>query len=305
MRPFSNRPRILVVIPETAFIPGGLRKIDSDQNAFRKDFADYWVDLMEALFDGGVDVHVAQPDYRRIFSHLLQSNQNITNSGVPVERIHFAEDRVFFYANPIESNHEWENIKISIAFQREVVNQITPLVQPDLIHCYHWMTGLIPAMARELSIPCLFTINNIHAAKSSLSYIEDLGIDAAIFWKNLYYEQFPTNYEETREANPAYFLLSGVFAAHFVNVDSPILPMDTAEDQGAVFKESLRRALSHKWQAGCAATFNHSVNVQQYIDLYERILKRPLTNSKKGTFRFHDDSVPDRKIEVTCPEAMS
>jgi starch synthase/alpha-amylase len=284
-----------VVTPEVAFIPGGMRKIDGDINALKKDFTDYWADLICALFNQGVDVHVAQPDYRRILSNLLQNKQNINCSGLPDARVHFAEDRVFFYSNPIDSNYEWENIKISIVFQREVINQIIPLVQPDLIHCYHWMTGLIPAVAKELSIPCLFTVNNTHSAKSSLSYIEDLGIDAAEFWKNLYYEQFPTNYEETRETNPAYFLLSGVFAARFVNTDSPTLPLDMAEDRGTLFKESLSQALTHKWRAGCAATFNHSVNAQQYIDLYERILKRPITNIKNGTFRFHGDSVPNRK----------
>ena len=285
MTPFSNHPRILVVTPEVAFIPGGMWKIDSDKNALKKDFADYLADLIRALFNQGVDVHVAQPDYRRIFLNLLQNKQNITYGGLPDARVHFTEDRVFYYSNPIDSNYEWENIKISIAFQREVINQIIPLVQPDLIHCYHWMTGLIPAVARQLSIPCLFTVNNIHSAKSSLSYIEDLGIDAANFWKNLYYELFPTSYEETREANPADFLLSGVFAAHFVNADSPTLPMDMAGDQGTFFKESLCQVLTHKWRAGYAATFNHSVNAQQYIDLYERILERPITNIKSGTFR--------------------
>lgn len=124
MTPFPIHPRILVVTPEVVFITGGMRKIDSDKNAFKKDFADYLADLIRALFNQGVDVHVAQPDYRRIFLNLLQNKQNITYSGLPDARVHFTEDRVFYYSNPIDSNYEWENIKISIAFQREVINQI-------------------------------------------------------------------------------------------------------------------------------------------------------------------------------------
>jgi hypothetical protein len=146
-----------------------------------------------------------------------------------------------------------------------------------------------------LSIPCLFTINNIHSAKSPLSYIEDQGIDAANFWDNLYYEKFPTSYEETRETNPAYFLLSGVFAAHYVLADRPTLATDMAQDSGGFFRESLHQELTRKRWEGRTATFNHSVNVQQYIGLYERILERPITNIESGTFLFQGDPVPNRK----------
>jgi starch synthase/alpha-amylase len=295
MASFSSQPRILIVSPEVTLLPGGMKKITDDPNDLKKDFTDYLADLICALFNQGVDVHVAQPDYRRIFSNLLQNKQNLAKSGLPDRRVHLAEDRAFFYANPIDSNAEWENIKISIAFQREVINQVLPRLQPDLIHCYHWMTGLIPAMTKELGIPCIFTVHNIHSAKSSLSYIEDMGIDTATFLKNIYYEQFPTNYEETREANPAYFLLSGVFAAHFVNADSPTLPMDMAEDQSFFFKNSLGQALANKWKAGYATNFNHSVNAQQYIGLYERILQRPIINIKSGASEFHGESAPNRK----------
>jgi hypothetical protein len=41
----------------------------------------------------------------------------------------------------------WDNIRIALAFQREVINRIISEVQPDLIHCYDWMTGLQQAMA--------------------------------------------------------------------------------------------------------------------------------------------------------------
>ena len=73
-----------------------------------------------------------------------------------------------------------ENIKIALAFQREIINNILPHVRPDLIHCNDWMTGLIPAAARQMGIPCLFTIHNIHTVETLLDYIEDRGIDAAL-----------------------------------------------------------------------------------------------------------------------------
>lgn len=212
-----TQSRILFVTTEVAFIPGGMRKITDNINPERKSFTDCLGNLICALFEQGVDVHVAQPDYRKIFVILSQNKQNITNSRIPSERVHLAKDRVFYYSNPIDSNHEWENIKISLAFQREVINQIVPRVQPDLIHCFHWMTGLIPAMAKELDIPCLFTVHNLYSVKSFLSDFEDIGIDSASFWQHLFYDRYPINYGETRETNPADFLLSGIFAAQFVD----------------------------------------------------------------------------------------
>jgi len=140
-----------------------------------------------------------------------------------------------------------------LAFQREVINNIIPQVQPDLIHCNDWMTGLIPAVARHLGIPCLFTIHNIYTVKTTLAYIEDRGIDAAEFWYNLFYERMSYNYEETREVNSVDFIASGVFAAHFVNTVSPTFLSEIVEGHHGFVDDPLRQQLTNKWNSGCAA----------------------------------------------------
>ena len=122
----------------------------------------------------------------------------------------------------------------------------------DIIHCNDWMTGLIPAMARQLGIPCLFTIHNIHTVKTILSYIEDRGIDAASFWQHLYYERMSYNYEETRDSNPVDFLASGVFAAHFVNTVSPTFLTEIVEGRHAFIEPPLQQELANKWWSECA-----------------------------------------------------
>jgi len=152
----------------------------------------------------------------------------------------------------VYSNYSWENLRIALAFQREVINNIVPHVQPDLIHCNDWMTGLIPAMARQLGIPCLFTIHNIHTVKTILSYIEDRGIDAAAFWHYLYYERMSYNYEETRDGNPVDFLTSGVFAAHFVNTVSPTFLTEIVEGRHAFVEPHVQQELANKWWSECA-----------------------------------------------------
>ena len=45
---------------------------------------------------------------------------------MPEERIHLAEDRVFFYLRRVYPSYGGENAKIALAFQREVINNIVP-----------------------------------------------------------------------------------------------------------------------------------------------------------------------------------
>ena len=72
---------------------------------------------------------------------------------LPESRIHLAPDRSFCYYPKLFLILDCENIRIGPEFQREVFNRIIPEVQPDLIHCYDWMMGLILAMARR---NCIF-----------------------------------------------------------------------------------------------------------------------------------------------------
>ena len=188
----SKPPRILIVTPEVTYLPEGMGNVANYLVAKAGGLADVSAALISALFDQGADVHVAIPDYREIFNaqnaSILGKELRTIRKRMPDERIHLAEDRAFFYINRIYSGYEWENSKIALAFQREVINNIIPNVQPDLIHCNDWMTGLIPAMSRQLGIPCLFTVHNIYTVNSPLSNIEDRGIDAASFWQYLFYE---------------------------------------------------------------------------------------------------------------------
>ena len=248
----SAQPRILFVIPEVAFIPEGEKTRHNFIGARTGGFGDYLAEIISDLIYLGVDVHVAQPDYRRIFAILARNEQTTSGIKLPNDRVQLAEDRAFFYSKPINSNSEWENIKISLTFQREVINQIIPRVHPDLFHCFDWMTGLIPAAAKKFEIPCLFTVQKLDTARSLLSYVEDIGIDAAGFWKNLFYIRFPGSYEQTRNTNPMDFLLSGILAAHHVNTTGSVLLQAIAEGRCDFMYSSLGKILAQKWNAGCA-----------------------------------------------------
>lgn len=251
-----KKPRILIVTPEITYLPEGMGNMANAMKAKAGGLADVSASLVSALFDLGADVHVTIPNYRRLFhvdiGRFLSEELRIYKSKFPDSRIHLAEDRAFYYCNEVYSGYHSDNSRIALAFQREVINNIIPRVNPQLIHCNDWMTGLIPAEARRLNIPCLFTVHNIHTQEMALAEIEDHGIDAAEFWPYLYYTHIPGHYEEIRSTNPVDLLASGVFAAHFINTVSPTFLDEVVAGRHDFIPAHIRKELSNKKRAGCA-----------------------------------------------------
>jgi len=252
----AHNPRILIVTPEITYLPKGMGNMANYLKAKAGGLADVSASLVSALFNLGADVHVALPHYRRMFNidigKLINGELRSFKKVLPDSRIHLAQDRIFYYREQIYSNYYAESHKVALAFQREVINNIIPTVNPDLIHCNDWMTGLIPAMSRRMGIPCLFTVHNIHTQELTLEEIENSGIDAAEFWSYLYYKHATGSYEETRWSNPVDLLASGIFAAHFVNTVSPKFLKEICEGQHTVVPYNVRSELKNKDNAGCA-----------------------------------------------------
>ncbi|MBT3377602.1 MAG: glycosyltransferase [Lentisphaerae bacterium] len=253
----KRNPRILIVTPEITYLPSGMGNMANRLSAKAGGLADVSASLVSALFELGADVHVALPHYRQMFHidvhRLIDKELLLYQRKLPDSRIHLAEDRIFYYRDEVYGGYDLENPKIAMAFQREVINNIIPLVQPDLIHCNDWMTGLIPAMARRLSIPCLFTVHNIHTTTVTLETVEDSGMDAAEFWRYLYYASVPTNYETTRSSVPVDLLTSGIFAAHFINTVSPTFLDEIVEGKHPFVPPHIRHEFAQKKEAGCAS----------------------------------------------------
>ena len=251
----TQKPRILIVTPEVTYLPEDMGN-QSNYSAKAGGLADVSAALISALFDFGCDVHVALPDYRSIFDGYTTKANNTELSKIRKslddERIHLAADRAFYYLDNVYSGYSDKDLKVSLAFQREVINNIIPRVEPDIIHCNDWMTGLIPAMARQIEIPCLFTIHNIHTMTSTMAEIEDRGIDAASFWNKLFFKTPPQTYEESRDWNRVDFLTSGVFSAHYVNTVSPTFLTEIVENRHPFVETCLKNELINKYHAGCA-----------------------------------------------------
>lgn len=253
----AHNPCLLVVTPEITYLPHGMGNMANTLTAKAGGLADVSASLVSALYELGANVHVALPHYRQLFNvnigHLISEELRAYKAKLPDDRIHLAEDRIFYYRGNVYGPHEEENPKLALAFQREVLNNIVPRVRPDLIHCNDWMTGLVPAFARRLRIPCLFTLHNIHSLQTTLARIEDSGIDAAEFWAHLYFERMPRNYEESRHNNAVDFLVSGVFAAHFINTVSPTFLEEIVAGRFEFMDPRLRGEIAAKRAADCAA----------------------------------------------------
>lgn len=270
--PSPLKPKILVVTPEITYLPQ--RLLDNiSATTHHMDFtgqnvsysskagglADVSASLVSALYDMGADVHIALPFYRRLY-HIDPSKMDhyekrrlALTSALPDDRVHFANDYIFNYRERVYSANADRSVHISLAFQREVINHTIPELQPDLIHCNDWMTGLIPAFARRMHIPSLFTVHNIHTQKATMAQIEDMGIDAAFFWSNLYMERPPYSYDESRSTNRVDFLTSGIFAAHFINTVSPTFLKEIVEGRHPFVPGYIQNEIANKYYAGVAS----------------------------------------------------
>lgn len=282
----TAQPRILFVTSEIVFIPTRNEEYSHFVCPHIGGFSDSLGELISGLYNLGVDVYVAQPYYRKVFADLCQIIHQAGLRGIPEGRVCLTRDRAFYYANCPHDNLRAENTRISLAFQREVINHVIREVQPDLLHCHDWMTGLIPAIAKILRIPCLFTVQNPENAQTILSDIEDIGIDAAEFWQHLFYDRYPINYEETRESNSIDLLLSGIFSANFINTSSSAFVLNMAENQNSFAKLHFWEQLVKKMSAGCAAINSTLSQTQQYIDIYESMLHRSIFQPKQRNAEF-------------------
>jgi len=238
-------------------LPSGMGNMAERVSAKAGGLADVSASLVSALHDLGAEVHVALPNYRRMFNmdifQLHEKELRRFHQKLPEDHIHLAEDRIFYYRDQVYSGYTDDSMKVALTFQREVINHVVPRVNPDLIHCNDWMTGLIPAMAKRRGIKSLFTVHNIHTQRVSLGQVEDRGIDAAEFWMNLYFDRAPASYEDARASIKVDLLTSGIFASHYINTVSPRFLWEIANGWHDVVPDSVRRELREKDRAGCAA----------------------------------------------------
>lgn len=249
-----NLPKILIVTPEITYLPEGMGNLAQRMSAKAGGLADVSASLVRALHIQGACVHVALPNYARMFELDLEERwqhaRDRVDRNVPAPHIHLAEDAAFYRRSEVYSPDE--NHNIALAFQREVINRIIPEVRPDLIHCNDWMTGLIPAVAKRHGIKCLFTVHNIHTEHLTLSRIQDKGIDAEDFWNHCYYQRQPASFQESCNGNLVDLLATGIFAADHVNSVSRTFLSEVIDGHHEFVPDHIAHELWQKCESGCA-----------------------------------------------------
>ncbi len=217
--------KVLVVTPEITYLPQGMGNLANYVYAKGGGLADISSSIAGELFSLGTDIHVAIPHYRKMYrdsSHtrplhrVILREKNKYFSKLSENRIHLANDELFFEREQVYSSYTLNDTSVAVAFQREVINTIIPRVKPDIIHCNDWMTGLIPAYAKSQGIKTLFTLHNIHTNYTPLSSLKEAGINTDEFEQHLYLSE--------NESNPndplVNLLVSGIFASDKVNTVS-------------------------------------------------------------------------------------
>lgn len=274
----ETRPRILIVTPEITYLPSGMGNMAQRMSAKAGGMADVSSSLINALFELGADVHVALPNYSKMFNSegkdIIQRAKEKIADKLGEQRIHLAEDPIFYRKHKVyDANH---NHLAALAFQREVINNIIPEVQPNLIHCNDWMTGLVPAVSKRLGIPSLFTVHNIHSERLTMGQIEDRGIDASEYWENMYFTGSPSSYEDARYNKQIDFLATGIFAADHVNSVSKTFLYEVVEGKHTFVPNAIQSELANKLYSGHAtgilnapdASFDPKtdINISQHFD---------------------------------------
>ncbi len=236
----SDKPKILICTPEVTELPEGMGNAANLISAKGGGLGDISASLIRYLNENDdYELHIALPKYdSKIKNVAAITNQQIDRLAVVLSGrgIHLVNDSAFSYLNtPYEESSIHNPVRRSLAFQRHVINLLLDYIQPDVVHCNDWMTGLIPAAAKSKGIKSLFTLHNIFTEKQTMMNIELSGIRPLDFSEWLYFEQFPeniqTNWKKHFETNKIDFTASAIYASDYFNTVSPTFLQELVEDK--------------------------------------------------------------------------
>ncbi len=254
----QRRPRILLCTPEITELPRGMGNAANIVCAKGGGLGDISAGLVRHLHaNRRFELHVAMPRFDAHIIDTWQVRVSEVDKLVPVmhgKGIHLVSDSAFAHSSdPYAESEGHPRVQRALALQRQVINQLLDELQPDVVHCNDWMTGLIPAAARERGIRSLFTLHNVFTEYETPFEIDRSGVDVRRFAELLYMERFPDERVDNWKRNRVDMLASGIFAADRVNTVSPTFLRELiAGDFEDIVPPSVRRALRLKHAEGHA-----------------------------------------------------
>ncbi|HHE38831.1 MAG TPA: glycogen synthase [Candidatus Cloacimonetes bacterium] len=235
----SKKPKILLCTPEITELPEGMGNAANFVSAKGGGLGDISASLVRHLNESReFELHIVLPKYdNRIKNVSKYTNQQIDRLSITLQGkgIHLVNDSAFSYlSNPYAEHKLHSPVRRSLVFQRYVINNLLDWIEPDVVHCNDWMTGLIPAAAKAKGIKSLFTLHNIFTEKQTLMDIELSGIKPMEFVENLYFEEFPENIKQNWRkyfnTNKVDFTASAIFAADYFNTVSQTFLEELKDD---------------------------------------------------------------------------
>lgn len=221
-----TRPRILICTPEITELPEGMGNAAQYIRAKGGGLGDISAGLIQHLHtDARFELHVAVPRYDAKIRDLARiTYREIDALGRVLGRqgVHLVTDSAFSSLTDVYGEQDANpRIRRAEAFQRNIINDLLPRLEPDVVHCNDWMTGLVPAAARAAGIKSLFTLHNVFTEHAPQRDIDRSGIDVRRFAEYLYLKDFPTDTLKNWQSNGVDFTASGILSADIVNTVSP------------------------------------------------------------------------------------
>ncbi|MFN2375188.1 MAG: glycogen synthase [Candidatus Binatia bacterium] len=221
-----RRPRVLICTPEITELPEGMGNAAQYIRAKGGGLGDISAGLIQHLHtDARFELHVVVPRYDAKIRDLARiTYREIDAMGRVLGRqgVHLVTDSAFSSLTDVYGEQESNpRIRRAEAFQRYIINDLMPRLEPDVVHCNDWMTGLVPAAARAAGVKSLFTLHNVFTEHAPSSDIDRSGIDVRRISEYLYFQDFPADTAENWRKNGIDFTASGIHAADLVNTVSP------------------------------------------------------------------------------------
>ncbi|MCF7920227.1 MAG: glycogen/starch synthase [Candidatus Cloacimonetes bacterium] len=288
-----EKPVILIATPEITELPEGIGNAANIITAKGGGLGDISASLVRYFSDADkYDIHVVLPKYDNRIKQLSDiTNKQIDRLTLVLrgKGIHLVNDSAFAHlSNPYEDNKIHSRVRRSLAYQRNVINDLIDWLRPDVIHCNDWMTALIPSAARAKGVKTLFTLHNIFTELQTLKAIELSGLKPFEFGEFLYFEKFPENllenWEQHFHTNRVDFTASAIMAADYFNTVSPTFLVELIEGKFShLVPESIYLTIKNKFENGRAAGILNSPNVHvnpRYMNHIHNYSKKTVLTGK-------------------------
>ena len=270
-----EKPSILLCTPEVTELPEGMGNAARYVKAKRGGLADISAALVEQLHEhGDFDLHVALPKYDKSMKGIGKISTRETNQ---IKRIlkdknvhlinHPAFSETFANGGSVDVYGDTEihdSVRKAMAYQSGVINYVLNDIQPNVVHCNDWMTGLIPAAAKSEGIKSLFTLHNIFTKYLSPKEMVREGVNSKELNGNLFYAQHPTNFEWDFHNNLVDFTTTGIFASDYFNTVSPTFLEEIVRgDFKGRVPEQMREQIRQKHNAGRATGITNAPRISE------------------------------------------